>query len=385
MINKFKTFLLPFQMDVLREGIINCRLATVLFFCATLLSSICVVSGPFIFSYSIQQLNHLSTNMVFLYLFLFSLSVAAIRLLQDVKMILCNRIEQEVRFFTGKRFFDRIINANPDLFINYNPGKISALLQGLHQSNKIYIQLFLMVILGGALDITLSFILIGKYIDWLVSIFVAIYGIFVITLTLHSNKITTHHQKNAQDKFNESTNLLGNVITNIVSIKVFLGQNWATSLYEKYNYSSKNSWVKFYNVRLGYGVAQSVLLLIQYLMIFAIILWVNNTGRMVNQLVMVSMVLMQLNRPFEMIGSSLRDFIIARGMAEPTDTMLSNHCNKQDTPKQIITYKSDDNDLLSLELRDVSFRYSSSENRCLNNISAVFKPGKINFIMGPSG
>lgn len=165
-----------------------------------------------------------------------------------------------------------VINANPDLFINYNLGKISSLLQGLHQSNKIYIQLFLMVMLGGILDMTLSFFLIGKYIDWLVSVFVATYGVFVVILTLHSNKITTHHQKYAQDKFNESTNLLGNIITNLVSIKVFLGQGWATSLYEKYNESSKKSWVKFYNVRLGFGVAHSVLLLMQYLMIFAIIL-----------------------------------------------------------------------------------------------------------------
>lgn len=385
MINKLKSFLLPFQFNVLCEGLNNCRLVTFIFLISTFISSLCVVSGPFIFSYSIEKYNDQSANLVFLCLLLYSLSVAAIRCLQDVKMILCNRIEQEVRFATEKKMFDKIINANPDLFVKYNPSKISSLLQGIHQSNKIYIQLFLMVILGGMLDIVFSFILIGKYINWIISLFVVIYGVFVIFLTLHSNKITTHHQKNAQDKFNESSNLLGNIFSNIVSIKVFLGQDWAASLYERYNSSSKKSWVKFYNVRLSYSVAQSVLLLVQYLMIFAIILWVNNTGGKVNQLVMISMVLMQLNRPFEMIGSSLRDFIIARGMAEPTQTMLNNHCPEQDIPQQNFTYKTDSQGGLPVELCDVSFRYSSSDTNCLNNISAVFNPGKINFIMGPSG
>jgi len=204
-------------------------------------------------------------------------------------------------------------------------------------------------------------------------------------LTLKSNKVTNYHQKHAQDKFNESANLLGNIISNIVSVKVFLGQKWVASLYEKQNESSKNSWINFYNVRLGYGFAQSLLLLMQYVMIFAIILWLNDTGGKVNQLVLVSMVLIQLNRPFEMIGSSLRDFIIARGMAEPIHIMLSQYCDKQNGPSHPADNSIDNQNTLSMELKNVSFRYASSEGNCLNNISAVFKPGKVNFIMGPSG
>jgi len=176
MINKLRSLLLPVQFAVLHDGISHCRFIILLFLAATLVSSICAVSGPLIFSYAIEQFGHLELNSVFLYLVLFSLSIAIIRYLQDVKMTLCNRIEQEVRFSTGKRIVFAIINASPDLFISHNPGKISALLQGLHQSNKIYIQLFLMVMLGGFFDILLSFILIGKYIDWLVALFVVFYG-----------------------------------------------------------------------------------------------------------------------------------------------------------------------------------------------------------------
>ncbi|MFT4273080.1 MAG: ABC transporter ATP-binding protein [Pantoea sp.] len=384
--NILKSLLLPIQWNVIQDTISRCRLPCALFLCAAVVSSVCTVSGPLIFSYAIAQFNHAPVFSLFSYLLMFSLTVAAIRGLQDVKLILCNRIEQEVRYATGKRIFTDIINAKPDLFVSYNPGKISALLQGLHQSNKIYVQLFLMVIVGGFVDILLSFILIGKYIDWSVALFVIVYGAIVVVLTLHSNKVTAKHQQHAQDKFNESANLLGNIVSNIVSIKVFLGQGWVTSLYDKYNDSSKKSWVTFYNVRLGYGLAQSLLLFLQYSLIFFMILWVNGNGGTINQLVMVSMVLIQLNRPFELIGSSLRDFIIAKGMADPVQTMLSRYCgNTDDVLPASPDFDEDIYNDLVLELKNLSFRYISDEKNCLNNISAIFRRGRINFIMGPSG
>jgi len=87
----------------------------------------------------------------------------------------------------------------------------------------------------------------------------------------------------------------------------------------------------------------------QYLIIFFIILWIHSTGGKVNQLIMVSMVMMQLNRPFEMIASSVRDFIIAKGMAEPTQVMLNNDDHKQNYPSQCIIYEGASQGTLSLE------------------------------------
>ena len=86
-----------------------------------------------------------------------------------------------------------------------------------------------------------------------------------------------------------------------------------------------------------------------------------------------------------MIGTSLREFIIARGMAEPSQVMLNHYCHKQDRPQYSLNDEKDSKGALSLELRDVYYRYSSSKTNCLNNISAVFNSDKINFIMGPSG
>jgi ABC-type multidrug transport system fused ATPase/permease subunit len=373
------------QLEIVKSCISRYRLTVLIFLFVTVTSSLCAVIGPLLFSKTITNFQTKPLWASFANLLFFSLTIAAIRGLQDVKIILCNRIEQDIRFTTDKKILNSILNSKPELFITYNSSKISTLLQSLHQSNKIYLQLSLMVFIGGSIDILLSLIMIGKYVDWFISCFVIGYGALVIFLTLQSNNVTSKFHRQAQDKLIDGSNLLGNIISNIISIKVFLGQQWVTDLYATYSESSKLSWIKFYGARMKYGVAQAALLLIQYASIFSILIFTIKSTDITNQLILVSMVLMQLNRPFELIGSSLRDFVIAKGMAEPMQNMLNEYSRGDKCISEIPTIRPSQATRTTIELKNVSYGFSSSQQNDIHNICADFNTGAINFITGPSG
>jgi ATP-binding cassette, subfamily B, bacterial len=372
----------PLQWRALKSSLWAARRSVVAFLIATLVASACTVAGPLIFAYAIRVLPNRPASVVIWLFIAFAASVALARLLQDARVVLVNRIEQETRCLVSKRILAALMAARGSLFIDNNPSKVSVVVQSLHQSNKMLIQLFMMVVLAGVADIVLSVLAVGGYVSWVVAVFVLVYGVLVVAITVRSNRVTNRYQKAALTETNAGANLLGNILTNIVSIKVFRGQQWVEDLYERSYRNSAISWLRFYRVRLGYGALQAALLFVQYGSIFAALLWLYGAQGKVDQFVLVSMILVQLNRPFELIGSSLRDAIVARGMAEPLHTMLATHAaSERDRAMGILPEAT----RFSVELVGFGFSYAPDRPPVLDRITTVFQPGRINFILGRSG
>jgi len=375
--------MLPLQEQAIKYCMRSARGIIILFFIVTLAAAICTVSGPMILSNALSKLSSASEMSLFGFFLLFAFTVACARVLYDVKMVLTNQIEQDVRHFTNKEMLNALLKAKGSLYATNNVSKISALIQNVNQSNKIYIQLYMMVMIGGIADIILSFFVVGSHVSWFVAFFVILYGFVIVFITLRGNNRTNRLQKQAQAKTNEGANFFGNVITNIVSIKIFRGYNWVSHIYGCYMDGVKSDWSQFYIIRLQYGALQAVFLFLQYASIFTIMLWQYRDNRSISDFAMISMVLFQLNRPFELIGNSIRDLIVARGMAQPMQAMIDEHSDNHRSKQSGLPVPVDIP--LSITIRNLSFAYAQGERPVLSNIDANFRPGSVNYIVGPSG
>lgn len=302
--------------------------------------------------------------------------------MQDFRSGLANHLEQKIRLLTNSHVLVELMQGGGNLFVENNSSKISTLVQNLHLSNKVYIQTFLVIFIGGLADIALSLIAVGGYVSWYAALFVVVYGILVVAITMHGNKRAAENLQEAQSRANEGANLLGNIVANIISIRVFQAQNWVSRLYERFDQSAAQEWRSFYRLRNRYSAFQAILLFLQYGSIFGVLIWTREAAMPVAEMVMISMILLQLNRPFELIGVSLRDVALAKSMAAPLQAILDKHAAKPLDAKLHLPLSSSSK--LEIQLDGLSFAYEP-RRILLEKVSANFFPGRINFVIGPSG
>jgi ABC-type multidrug transport system fused ATPase/permease subunit len=342
------------------------------------------VAGPLIIVHIISDINR-PARVLFLFFLFFAIVIAAVRILQDFKTVLMNRIEKGVCYLANDELLQRIMTADGSLFLRANAGRISALVQNFNQSNKIYIQMFMMAITGSVADVAISMTVIGRQIHWLVAVFVLTYGILTIWITLRNNKQTEKYLKVANGRASENANLLGNIVSNIISIRLYQGQSWVSEINRRNNAESCGNWNAFYARKLGYSGIQGLLVLLQYCGAFGALLFLYRETRELSQLLLLVLVLGQLNRPFEVIGTSLRDFAVAKSMAEPMIDLLNDHPPVTRNCTELVEAYTDPDRPPVIEIESLTQGYSDSAPPILDGITAVFVPGCLNFIVGPSG
>ncbi len=382
--NKLRVHMPALQQQILAASLRRRKGVLASFLIATFAASLLTVSAPLIFAYAVKligQGNAASGPLIGCFVG-FALAMAGARFLADVRTVLMNTIEQEVRLQTNKDSLTALLAARGSIFVANNASKISEIVQNLHHSNTIYVQVVLMILLAGAVELILSFFAIAGFVSWTVALFVVVYGVASVWLTLRGNDATLPYQRRARARSNEGANLLGNVVANVVSIKIFRGQRWVLDLYEGYAQAARKEWLRYYWVRLGYGGVQGALVFVQYASIFAMLVLTLKSPDLLNQVVLVSMILLQLNRPFEMIASAVREVTMARVLAETLQNELDDH------PAPVARGGGQalpPGRPLPIELDGVSFAYEPDGAPVLSDVSARFAPGRLNFIVGPSG
>jgi ATP-binding cassette, subfamily B, bacterial len=354
------------------------------FLAVTIISSLCTIGAPLIFSFGIKIIGDgTATPERLLSIFgAFAALIAGVRFLGDVRLVLMNSIEQNVKLESNKFSLAALLNATGTIFVANNPARIFDLIANLHQSNAIYIQTFLMVALAGTTDLLFSFIAIAGLVNGLTATFVVIYGIASVWLTLRANRATEFFQRQARKTSSEGANLLGNVVNNIVSVKIFCGQLWVQRLYENFSNGAKSSWAAYYRARLRYGAIQGVLIFIQYASILAMLAITLRSPELLNQIVLISMILVQLNRPFEMIADAIQEIGMAQVMAGMLQSEINQHA-RETTTKSDKKMPAPSKTLV--QLTNVAFKYFPEDRPLLQNLSTIFKPDRLNFITGPSG
>ncbi|MEC5399896.1 ABC transporter ATP-binding protein [Uliginosibacterium sp. H1] len=373
----------PIQASILADCIRRSRLLLVAFLLATVLSSLCTIAGPLLFAHAISQVTAgTATTPGLLGTFvLFASTVAGTRVLQNLKGLLCNRLDQAVRNESNKVALSALLDARSAIFIVNNPAAITTLVHNLLRSNSIYVQVLLMMVLAGAADILVAFLAITGYVSGTVAMFVLAYGVIEVWLTFRGNAATRQSLQAAQDRSVEGANLFGNVLGNIVTIRAFRGRRWISGLYDRCCDDVQHQWNRFYGVQIRYTSLQALLLGVQYASILAILVLTLNGPDLVSQLVMVSMVLLLLNQPFELIAYSLRECVVARGLVRPLQDQLDKY-RRADAVTATLPLPGEGPP--DFELSSLAFGYDAGR-KVLDGLSARFRPRNLNFIVGPSG
>lgn len=297
-----------------------------------------------------------------------------------------NRVSSDICYHVNNEVFQRILYARTELFSSMNASKISSLMRSFEQSNKTYLQMFLMIIIGGVIDLFVALFVVGQQINWVIAGFVLLYGILTIWITLLSNKQTKKYLQTATTANHDNASLLGNVISNLVSIRVYLAGAWVTQITTQNYQQSRHSWSTFYARRIGYSTLHGALTFIQYCGAFATLLFIYNNSHNVAQLLLLVLVLGQLNRPFEAVGTSLRDFAIAKTGAEPLISVLKEYTSDTpDTPSDHCISCLRDSIPPTIIMDSITYSYPGNYHATLHNISAEFSAHGINFITGLSG
>jgi ATP-binding cassette, subfamily B, bacterial len=374
----------PVQREVLGVALRRRRKTLFALSGATLCASACTIGAPLVFAYAARVIGNGSYSLGLLVgLFAaYAALLAGVRLLSDVRMVLMHSIEQDVRLVANKTSLAALLRSSGSIFVANNPARVGELINNLHQSNAIYVQSFLMVVLAGAIDMAFAFAAIAGTVSWVVAVFVIIYGIATVWLTLRANRVTTQIQRQARRKSAESANLLGNVVNNIVSIKIFRGEAWVQGLYETLAGGARAFWLQYFYSRLRYGSFQAALIFIQYVSILGMLGITLRSPDLLAQVVLVGMILVQLNRPFEMIASAIEEYAMAKVLAE----MLQNELDQHQPPTAgLLSGPMPNADSLKIEVESLAFGYLPDQPPLFDGVTITFAPGGLNFIVGPSG
>ncbi|GAB2441933.1 hypothetical protein GCM10027262_53040 [Nocardia tengchongensis] len=372
------------QAAILRRGLRSSRAHMVAFTAITLLASLTSIAGPLIFVRAVSDITR-PTAQLFGFFVLFAAATAAARFLQDAKTVLMNRVQQDVGYVTSDELLSKVMNADSSVFTRANAAKISALVQSFSQSNKIYIQMFMMVIVASVSDVAVSMVVISRSINPVVAVFVLAYGTATVWLTLRSNKVTDRYLREAQRKTNDNANLLGNVVAAIVSIRIYRGQSWIADLNRRNYDDARTNWNAFYSRRVIHGGLQGLLVMVQYCGAFGALLLLHRGGYDLDQILLLVLVLAQLNRPFELVGTSLRDFAQAKAMAAPVLELFSDQSPVTTSDRAADTAVAMFTRAPVFDIENLTTRYSSDGPAVLDRLNASFTPGALNFIIGPSG
>lgn len=369
----------PVQRGVVLAGLGAARSRVAAFVAVTALGSTCAIASPLILAGIVQRPDRPATT-VAAALAAYAVAVAAARFLYDVRMVLANAVEQRVATTADGTVLRSLLGADGSLAVANNPARIASVVASFHRSNKMLVQILLMAFLGGLFDVALSFLVIGGYVDWTIGAAVVGYGAASVWLTLRANKVTSAYLKRAQHNSDEASNLLGNVLTNLVSLRVFRGIDWVVAANDRYFRRSRQGWTDFYRRRVGFGALQGVLIVVQYVAVFGLLLWREGTAQLA-QVVVLVMVLSQLNRPFELIATALREFAVARSMAAPLQDLLDAHA----PVPRVGRARVPPDRAFDIVLDDVGYRYRSGAAPTVAGVRAAIEPGRLTFVVGPSG
>lgn len=354
-----------------------------MFLAVTAIASAATATVPLLVAHAVAQAGSISSTALLSYFVVIGGLIAIGRIMQDLKLVTMNALEQKIRVAANNRLFSCIINADLAVFSRSNSAKIANLVQSFHSSNKTFIQLYLMVFVSGLLDVVAALVVLLNYGNWIISLLILLFGAANIVVTHSGNKIGKNFLTNATQRNNEGANFLGNVIQSIISVKVFARENWVSGIYNRYAQDANDEWRKFYHYRTMFSVLLSVFGFLQYISVFAAGIFYYGLERNTTELLAVTLIIAQLNRPFEMIGSSLRDLISAKSMSQPFLDLFGATLEQEDADKNSVPLTFHRAPMIRLS--DASFSHTPQAKAGFENLSVDFEPGKMNFIVGETG
>lgn len=355
-------------------------------------SSSLLVLAPYIFSTIIDSYTGNKEDLIIKNIFqgflIYSILIGLSLVFKNTITYLSLVISQNVNYIAATSFFKKIIKKKSIFFIKHNPTEIQAIQKQGAQAVDILIQLMLMIIIPGIVQIVFSTALLGSKIDNTIILTVSIYGLFFITFSYYSNKWTSKYLNEAIQEGQKNAQLVGNSISMIEVLQLFNSTKWINDKFELRSKLILDNWKFFALKKVKYTLFFGFALTLQFVITFFILMPKLEAGQIsIGDIVLFNTLLLQLNYPFEMIGLSIERIIQSYNEFKPFSKMWNedNKVIQENIEMKINSNKVDiKNPILNkLVFKNVSYQYDNGRGIC--NISFSTQTGSITFLSGKSG
>jgi ATP-binding cassette subfamily B protein len=344
------------------------------------LSAVAGVTAPYLFSRLIDTMQAGTWGETIVWAFvgyglLFGLSQALSGMVNYMAMMSA----ESLNFIAGTSFFERILRKTIAFFIEHNPAEIQqAKSRG---QNAIYtlVQLAIIVLIPGLVQITLTLLVLGASINLEIVAIVVVYGVAFIAFTFFANRWTRPFLDAAIKADQTNSKFVGNSINAMETLRYFGGDKWIAGRFAVQAEEVRESWWKFGVRRIAYALVFGTMLAAQIGITFAVLLPRYRAGELsVGDVVLFDALLLQLNRPFQMIGSSIDDLMRSWSRFIPFAKMWAAPEEPDVTASGRFALSRG-----ALRFEDVSFAYR--EEMTVKHVSFAAERGRINFLTGETG
>jgi ABC-type multidrug transport system fused ATPase/permease subunit len=344
-----------------------------------ILSSLASVAAPYLFSRLIDTLGSGEWPQTLLLGFaIYALLLGLSSALQSVVSYMSMMSAETIQYIASTSFFARLLRKQIAFFVEYNPVAIrSAQNRGAGAINQV-VQLVAVVIVPGTVQILLSLAVLGTAINIEIVGVVAVYGLFFIVATYFSNRYSRPFLEKAIEADQVNAGFVGNAVSAMETLRYFGGDEWVGSRFAETAEETRVAWSRWALRRIAFAAVFGSALAIQFIVGFAILLPRFQAGEITTgDVVLLGSLLMQLNRPFEMIGNSIDGLMRAYSQFQPFTFMWSSPEEPNAASGTFAAPRG------QLAFEHVSFSYGKGP--VADDVSFVARRGVLNFLVGETG
>lgn len=345
-----------------------------------LVSSTCAVATPYVFSRLVDRLYSANAATLLLVGFGFYAGLRGITLaLTYCVNFLAVIAAEKLNYAASTGFFDRIVWKRAEFFVNHNAAEIQAARENGERAIYILVQLILIVLAPGLAQIGLSLLLLGVTIS-LEIVFIAVaYGTAFILATYLANKSTRPLLDHAVRASQDNAKFIGGVVHAVETLRYFGGDRWALAEFERRAGQVRSIWGRWARLRIKYAFLFGIGLSVQLTVTFLALLPAYHQGDLsLGDVVLINTLLMQLNQPFEMIGSAIDDVVRSWSRILPFGRIWCAPEEKQQGASSSLHIERG-----TIKFDALSFCYGPSGG--VKDVTFTAERGRLNFIVGETG
>lgn len=338
------------------------------------------VTTPYVFSRLVDQLGVTEVASALAWMFV---GYALLRGLAQVMGYSVNFLStmaaENLNFIAATGFFAALLRKPGSFFIAHNPVEIQSARAEGQTAVAIMLQLAVIVFLPGIAQIVLAIALLGAVINLEIVVIVGVYGLVFVSLTYGANRWTRHWLDKAIEANQDNARFVGNAVNAMETLRYFNGDSWISRRFSEKADLSRRSWHSWAKRRILLAALFGSALATQLAITFVLLLPRFEAGELsVGDVVLINLMLIQLNQPFEMIGIAIDDVVRAVSRFMPFARMWNEPEDRASRGGTALAVSEG-----RLEFEHVGFRYG--ERQTVQDVSFVAGPGAITVITGNTG
>ncbi len=345
-----------------------------------ILSGATAVAAPYLFSRLIDALSHRGAFHALipgflLYAALLGLSSA----LQHVVQYLAFMSSSNLGFITSTRFFERILNKTTAFFVEHNPAEIQSANTRGSRALSVLVQLALMDLIPGTLQIVLTLVTLGALINLEVMAITAAYGAIAVTIAIVSARRSRAYLDRAIEAGQENARFVGGAINAMETLRHFGSHRWMSERFSEKARIERDNWRAYVMQHVRFLALLGLGLAIQFSVTFWLLLPRHETGTLsIGDIVLFNTLLLQLNQPFEMLARSIDECVRSRAALVPFAALWTAPEERQVSHASAFVPREG-----RVVFDRVSYAYGNG--RGVANVDFVAGRGAITFVVGETG